>query len=217
MIPGLASLWGRFGATWIYVSVGLSRRVRSKERKNIYQRACVWASLRDLQEIRHRQEWGPSPRRRIRVVSALAASISFHLDGFQFTSSRAAKKTFLFLSLLISELREAAVETLGGILTDKVRTKSPCHCPRGLSSLCHPPVNGPLQRFLDNYRFAVRSGKGLKQSVLLEFLLYCWPESGTGLYGEGLHFLRRFPKFSLPFYPVSPAPTHCYHIDGVQP
>lgn len=153
--------------------MGLSRRVRSKERKNIYQRACVWASLRDLQEIRHRQEWGRSPRERIRVVSALAASVSFHLDGFQFTSSRAAKKTLPFLSLLISELREAAVETLGGILTDKVRTKSPCHCPRGLSSLCHPPVNGPLQRFLDNYRFAARSGKGLKQSVLLEFLLYC--------------------------------------------
>lgn len=217
MIPELASLWSRIGAIWIYASVGLSRRIRSKERKNIYQGACVWASLRDLQEIRHRQEWGRSPRGRIRVVSALATSISFHLDGFQFTSFKAAKKTFPFLSLLISELREAAVETLGGILTDKLRTKSPCHCPRGLSSLCHPPVNGPLQRFLDNYRFAARSGKGLKQSVLLEFLLYCGPESGTELYGEGLHFLRSFPKFSLPFYPVSPAPTHCYHIDEVQP
>lgn len=199
MIPELASLCSRIGAIWIYVSVGLSRRVRSKERKNIYQGACVWASLRDLQEIRHRQEWGRSPWGRIRVVSALAASISFHLDGFQFTSSRAAKKTFPFLSLLISELREAAVETLGGILTDKVRTKSPCHCPRGLSSLCHPPVNGPLQRFLDNYRFAVRSGKGLKQSVLLEFLLYCWPESGTGLYGEGASFPLEVPQIFSAF------------------
>lgn len=100
-----------------YFSMGLNTRVRSKKRKNIYQRACVWASLRDLQETRLRQEWGWSPRGRISVDSALAASSSFHLDGFQFTSSGAAKKTFPFLSLLISAQQEAAEETLGGILT----------------------------------------------------------------------------------------------------
>lgn len=69
-----------------------------------------------LQKVRHTQEWVWSPQGRITVVSALAVSISFHFDGFQITSSRAARKMSPFLSLLISELREVALETLGGII-----------------------------------------------------------------------------------------------------